>query len=139
MSLLSLVLIDKWWLSAPCLALAVHLKTYPAPWALTIWMNYAFREKKFLFGFIPWSAKGIKYGLLSFCVFVSFSLGCFRLYEHEFLEHAHLHHVSRQDTRHNFSVSFLYSPLFYLKLITEKIVLPKFYRGGYKRSGLLKP
>jgi len=146
-SLLSLVLIDKWWLSAPCLALAVHLKTYPAPWALTIWMNYAFREKKFLFGFIPWSAKGIKYGLLSFCVFVSFSLGCFRLYEHEFLEHAHLHHVSRQDTRHNFSVWFLSfylwngeSPLgficFVLQMVCCASISVKFHSSIYFASFL---
>lgn len=77
------------------------MKTYPAPWALTVWLYYA--DKK-LFGFLPYSKKGIVYGIISACTFVSLSWLSYSLYQEEFLEHAHLHHLSRQDTRHNFSV-----------------------------------
>lgn len=106
-SLLSLVTLDTWWLSSPLLALAVHLKTYPAPWAITIWLNYAAEEKRNLFGFLPWSVKGIKYGSLCFVTFLILTVLNYNLYGEEFLQHAHLHHLSRQDTRHNFSVWFL--------------------------------
>lgn len=107
-SLLSLSYCDTWWLSAPLLALAVHLKTYPAPWAFTIWLRYAAGDTgRKLFGLLPWSKRGVEYGLLCFAVFVLLSLGCYHLYNDEFLTHAHLHHLTRQDTRHNFSVWFL--------------------------------
>lgn len=83
----------------------MHLKTYPAPWAVTVWLYYA--DKK-LFGFIPYSKRGIIYGIISACTFLSLSWLSYCLFQEEFLEHAHLHHLSRQDTRHNFSVSFLF-------------------------------
>nr|AAS21471.1 mannosyltransferase-like protein [Oikopleura dioica] len=83
---------------------SVHLKTYPAPWAVTVWLYYA--DKK-LFGFIPYSKRGIIYGIISACTFLSLSWLSYSLFQEEFLEHAHLHHLSRQDTRHNFSIWFL--------------------------------
>ena len=81
---------------------SVHLKTYPAPWTLTVWLYYA--DKK-LFGFLPYSKRGIIYGIISACTFLGLSWLSYSLFKEEFLEHAHLHHLSRQDTRHNFSVS----------------------------------
>lgn len=106
-SLLSLVCCDTWWTSAPLLALAVHLKTYPAPWAFTIWLYYAEQEKRKLFRLLPWSLKGLKYAMLSFSVFMVLTCTSYKFYGDEFLSHAHLHHLTRQDTRHNFSVWFL--------------------------------
>ena len=46
--LLALVTKDFWWLSGPLLALAVHLKTYPAPWALTIWLYLAGKQNRWV-------------------------------------------------------------------------------------------
>ena len=46
--LLALVTKDFWWLSGPLLALAVHLKTYPAPWALTIWLYLAGKQNRYI-------------------------------------------------------------------------------------------
>jgi len=105
--LLSLVAIKYWWLSGPLLALAVHLKTYPAPWALTIWLNLAAKSGRFNMKKVPWSLDGILLGLSSFLTFVTLTVASYNLYGEEFLEHAHLHHLSRQDTRHNFSIWFL--------------------------------
>lgn len=104
LSVLSLVTRDTWWLSAPLLALSVHLKTYPAPWAFTIWLYYA---DKVIFGIFPWSVKGVKYAILSFLVFCTLTCTSYHFYGNDFLNHAHLHHLTRQDTRHNFSVWFL--------------------------------
>lgn len=106
-SILALVLVDRWWASSVLLALSVHLKTYPAPWAFTIWLYYAAQENRKLFNLFPWSWKGIKYAFLSFLTFVALTATSYRFYGNEFLTHAHLHHLSRQDTRHNFSVWFL--------------------------------
>ena len=48
---------------------------------------------------------GICYGIVSFISFLTFTFLSYYYYAEEFLEHAHLHHLTRQDTRHNFSVS----------------------------------
>ena len=86
---------------------AVHLKTYPAPWALTIWLNLAAKSGRFNMKKVevPWSLDGILLGFSSFITFITLTMASYNLYGEEFLEHAHLHHLSRQDTRHNFSVS----------------------------------
>ena len=54
---------------------------------------------------LPWSLDGICYGIVSFISFSTFTFLSYYYYAEEFLEHAHLHHLTRQDTRHNFSVS----------------------------------
>ena len=54
---------------------------------------------------LPWSLDGICYGIVSFISFLTFTFLSYYYYAEEFLEHAHLHHLTRQDTRHNFSVS----------------------------------
>ena len=102
--MLALVMVDTWWASAILLALSVHLKTYPAPWAFTIWLYYASQENRKFLNIFPWSWKGIKYAFLSFVTFVLLTGTSFHFYGNDFLSHAHLHHISRQDTRHNFSV-----------------------------------
>lgn len=56
---------------------------------------------------LPWSLDGICYGIVSFISFSTFTFLSYYYYAEEFLEHAHLHHLTRQDTRHNFSVSLL--------------------------------
>ena len=104
---LTLATINYWWLSGPILAFAVHLKTFPAPWALTVWLHLASKNRNWRPAWsinIPWSIEGICYGLASFLTFTFLSAHCYSIYGEEFLEHAHLHHLSRQDTRHNFSV-----------------------------------
>jgi len=106
--LLALVTKDYWWLSGPLLALAVHLKTYPAPWALTIWLYLAGKQNRILTDRkLPWSLDGICYGIVSFISFSILTFLSYYYYAEEFLEHAHLHHLTRQDTRHNFSIWFL--------------------------------
>lgn len=103
-TILSIATLENTAISAVLLAISVHLKTYPAPWALTVWLYYA--DKK-LFGFLPYSKRGVIYGIISACTFLALSWLSYSLFQEEFLEHAHLHHLSRQDTRHNFSIWFL--------------------------------
>jgi len=105
--LLSLVTVNHWYVSGPLLALAVHLKTYPAPWALTIWLYHAAKVGNFKKWRIPWSLEGTLLGLSSLLTFSALTLSAYSLYGDEFAEHAHLHHLTRQDTRHNFSIWFL--------------------------------
>jgi len=114
----------------------VHLKTYPAPWAVTVWLYYA--DKK-LFGFIPYSKRGIIYGIISACTFLSLSWLSYCLFQEEFLEHAHLHHLSRQDTRHNFSVSFLFiiNPQIFSDLVF--IILSHGWKLALRISVLSRP
>lgn len=104
LSILSIASIDNLYLSALFLSLSVHLKTYPAPWAFTIWIYYS--DKK-LFGVIPWGKRGIIYGIIAGTLFVILTWVNYFYFGQEFLQHAHLHHLSRQDTRHNFSIWFL--------------------------------
>ena len=105
--LLSSVTVNYWYLSGPLLALAVHLKTYPAPWALTIWLYHAFKVNKLKKWSLPWSLDGILLGLSSLITFITLTLTAYNQYGDEFTRHAHLHHLTRQDIRHNFSIWFL--------------------------------
>jgi len=112
--LLSLVSVNYWWLSGPLLALSVHLKTYPAPWALTIWLHHSLKAGRWSSlkdnltkVEIPWSLSGLLLGLSSLLTFVALTISSYSMYGDEFKEHAHMHHLTRQDTRHNFSIWFL--------------------------------
>jgi len=112
--LLALTNVDTWCVGGPLLALAVHLKVYPAPWALTIWLHLAARvgrsfkwPMRHINDVLPWSLRGILLGLASLASFCLLTLVAYAHYGTDYLEHAHLHHLSRQDTRHNFSIWFL--------------------------------
>lgn len=53
------------------------------------------------------------FGILSGLVFLLLTFGFFQLYGHEFLNESLLHHLTRKDPRHNFSIYFYH---IYLKL-----------------------
>jgi phosphatidylinositol glycan class M len=110
---LSLGTINYWWLSGPILAFAVHFKTFPAPWAITIWLHLASKKRNWKIQEnwkiqrIPCSFEGICYGCTSLITFALLTAHSYNLYGDQFINHAHLHHLTRQDTRHNFSIWFL--------------------------------
>jgi len=58
--------------------------------------------------------EGAAFGLLSGGVFMGLNLGCYALYGRPFLEEAFLHHLTRRDPRHNFSVYFYHIYLTYM-------------------------
>lgn len=86
---------------------------------------------------VPWSLDGILLGLASFITFVTLTMASYNLYGEEFLEHAHLHHLSRQDTRHNFSVSTLDS--IFVHAITDLVlvILSSWWSIGLRKLLLL--
>ena len=84
--------------------LAIHLKIYPIIYCLTLYLPLTNRTGLR-------SLLDINLARLRLVVSTVITLGlltwlCYSLYGEDFLQHAYLHHITRKDIRHNFSVYF---------------------------------
>ena len=107
----TLVLLTLWFyherlflLTGIALGLAIHFKIYPIIFSLPMYL--ALTEKSGLGGLFEINKARFRLvlgtvGTLGFCTYL-----CYHFYGMEFLDEAYLHHISRRDTRHNFSVYF---------------------------------
>ncbi|KFP66771.1 GPI mannosyltransferase 1, partial [Cariama cristata] len=101
--------------AAVCYGLAVHMKIYPLTYALPIALHLPSKrcgeegavgtgcDKKAKFVFVNAGS-----------VLAALTLVFYHLYGWEFLEYAYLYHLTRRDTRHNFS------PYFYMLYLTAE-------------------
>ncbi|OLQ15257.1 GPI mannosyltransferase 1 [Symbiodinium microadriaticum] len=90
----------NWPLAALCYGIAVHWRIYPIVNALPIAL--------FLLGFgrARDFLQLVGFGCVTAAVLLGLGLACYKLYGHEFIECSYLHHSSRRDPQHNFSVYF---------------------------------
>ena len=96
-----------YFLSGIALGMAVHFKIYPIMYSLPMYMALSDYKSPswFVNRFWPNSARvRLVLGTVSTLLFLTGI--CYAAYGQEFLQEAYLHHVSRRDTRHNFSVYF---------------------------------
>ncbi|XP_074752944.1 GPI alpha-1,4-mannosyltransferase I, catalytic subunit isoform X2 [Athene noctua] len=121
--------------AALCYGLAVHVKIYPLTYALPIALHLQSRrggreqpadawcDKKANFTFVAhlWrvfvkmlNREVLIFGTVAGSVLAALTAAFYHLYGWEFLEHAYLYHLTRRDTRHNFS------PYFYMLYLTAE-------------------
>ncbi|PHH52817.1 GPI mannosyltransferase 1 [Ceratocystis fimbriata CBS 114723] len=111
-------------LAALVLGFSVHFKIYPFIYAPAIvwWMdmeNIAVRSSKTVqrpaglaqrvLGFV--TPQRVSFAAISFATFMALNIAMYALYGYPFVLHTYLHHITRVDHRHNFSV---YNTLLYL-------------------------
>ncbi|XP_064640987.1 GPI mannosyltransferase 1-like [Lineus longissimus] len=103
-------------LAAIVYGLSVHIKIYPVTYALPIYLflNTDYDQKctrrdmtltGFLKDLLPGKTRFLFIGI-SVSTFLAVTGICYHLYGFQFLQETYLHHVTRRDTRHNFSVYF---------------------------------
>jgi len=96
-----------YFLSGIALGMAIHFKIYPIVYSLPMYMALSdYKSSSWVVNrFCPNSGRlRLVVGTISTLVFLTAI--CFAAYGSEFLQEAYFHHVSRRDTRHNFSVYF---------------------------------
>lgn len=91
-------------LTGIALGLAVHFKLYPAIYALA--MFTALTEKKGWRGFLEINSARFRLVLGTSLTLGLLTAICYGMYGWEFVDEAYVHHLTRKDTRHNFSVYF---------------------------------
>lgn len=95
-------------------AIAVHFKVYPITYALPVYLllGRSYRHvnkeqhcRETLIGLLPTKDRAV-FILTSFLTLAVLTFLCYEWYGWEFLQHTYLHHITRQDIRHNFSIYF---------------------------------
>jgi phosphatidylinositol glycan class M len=97
--------------------LAVHLRVYPIVYSLSFWLHIdssVFPTKR-----------RMQFGLVSAGTFIALGLAFYWLYGFEFLQETYLHHISRKDNRHNFSLYFYLLYLTYSSSLSLLAFLPQ--------------
>ncbi|GAB1606374.1 GPI mannosyltransferase 1-like [Argonauta hians] len=100
-------------LAAVIYGLAVHTKIYPVIYAPAIYLNLAselskssnMKLQRLKNLFLP-NSNQIMFALVSVSILAVFTSAFYFIYGWPFLQEAYLHHISRKDTRHNFSLFF---------------------------------
>ncbi|KAI6654086.1 Midasin [Oopsacas minuta] len=112
--LLVLACLKSGWikLSAIVYGLAVHFKVYPIVYALPLYLYCGYIGKKNT-GVVWFNLKGIKFGIISGSVFLTLAFGFYLIYGDEFLSETYFYHITRTDTKHNFS------PYFYMLHLSQ--------------------
>lgn len=102
-------------LSGAALGAAVHFKLYPIVYALPLYSSavaeHTFRtgsgqSSSYVAGLLRLNRARLRLVLGAVGTLAALTGACYAAYGVTFLEEAYLHHVSRRDTRHNFSVYF---------------------------------
>lgn len=86
------------------LGLAIHFKIYPIIFSLPMFL--ALTERSGLAGLLDINQARIRLVVGTVGTLAMLSYVGYQLYGMEFLDEAYLHHITRRDTRHNFSVYF---------------------------------
>ncbi|PIK37631.1 putative GPI mannosyltransferase 1-like [Apostichopus japonicus] len=127
---LDLFISGKYTLSAIVWAISVHFKIYPITYALPMYLSIRghtgeTQNQDATINRTTWKAlqdilklfrpnvERIKFFFISLTTFSFLTVGFYYCYDWEFLQETYLHHLTRSDTRHNFS------PFFYLLYLTS--------------------
>lgn len=86
------------------LGLAIHFKIYPIIFSLPMFL--ALTERRGLRGLFHINEARVRLVIGTVGTLAFVTALCFRLYGKQFIDEAYLHHITRRDTRHNFSVYF---------------------------------
>ena len=86
------------------LGLAIHFKIYPLIFSLPMFL--ALTERPGLWGLIDINKARFRLVIGTVGTLGLLSYVCYQTYGMEFANEAYLHHITRRDTRHNFSVYF---------------------------------
>ncbi|CAB4064481.1 PIGM [Lepeophtheirus salmonis] len=109
-------------LSGIAFALSIHFKLYPIIYALSFYNVLTIgRGWRSLFDFNTARIRFVSGTVLTLILLTGFF---YYIYGYDFLEHSYLYHLSRKDTRHNFSVYFY---MLYLTVEEEDIVVTSQY------------
>ena len=84
--------------------LAIHLKIYPVIYCLTLYLPLTNRTG--LRSLLDINLARLRLVLSTVVTLGLLTWLCYSLYGEDFLQHAYLHHITRKDIRHNFSVYF---------------------------------
>lgn len=96
----------KVFLSGLALGVAVHLKIYPIIYCLPLYLSLEQQRPLLSFRmFLPTFTR-IKFTLATAFSFLTLTVGSYILYGQDYINESFLYHISRVDTRHNFSVYF---------------------------------
>lgn len=98
--------------------LAIHLKLYPLVYCLTLYLPLTHRSG--LGSLLDLNTARLRLVLSTILSLALLTLLCYQLYGWQFLEETYLYHVTRKDSRHNFSVYFY---LLYLTVSDDDIGL----------------
>ena len=91
-------------LTGIALGFAIHFKIYPIIFSLPMYL--ALTDRPGIRGFFHINSARIRLVMGTVLTLVILTAICFRLYGMTFLQETYLHHITRRDTRHNFSVYF---------------------------------
>ena len=107
----TLVLLTLYWyqerlflLCGIALGLAIHFKIYPIIFSLPMFL--ALTERPGLWGLMEINKARFRLVIGTVGTLGLLSYVCYQFYGIEFVNEAYLHHITRRDTRHNFSVYF---------------------------------
>lgn len=87
------------------LGLAIHVRLYPIVFSLPIYLSFGTRAQSWMKSLVPNKQQLV---LVSCCIsfLVTITAFCYYLYGDQFLNESILYHITRKDTRHNFSLFF---------------------------------
>lgn len=88
------------------LGFAIHFKLYPIIYSVPLYISLEERTPDFTWSWFRPTVARLKLTLATLAAFVALSSAAYHLYGYEYLNESFLYHVSRVDTRHNFSVFF---------------------------------
>ena len=84
--------------------LAIHLKIYPIIYCLTLYIPLT--NKTGLRSLLDINVARLRLVVSTVLTLSLLTWLCYNMYGEDFLQHAYLHHITRKDIRHNFSVYF---------------------------------
>jgi len=87
------------------LGIAIHVKIYPIIFALPLYLGIEDNSSIFS-NLSSVSRRKLTFVLSCICTFTALTYSCYHFYGWNYIEESFLYHVSRVDTRHNFSVYF---------------------------------
>jgi len=98
--------------------LAIHLKIYPLIFCLTLYTPLTLRSG--LKSLFEVNQARLRLVLSTLLTLALLTMACYQAYGWEFIQETYLHHITRKDSRHNFSVYFY---LLYLTVAEDDIGL----------------
>lgn len=91
-------------LAGICLGTSIHFKIYPIVFSLPMYL--ALTEKRGIMGMLQLNSARIRLVISTVGTLVILTALGYSFYSMDFINEAYLHHITRRDIRHNFSVYF---------------------------------